>query len=48
MHGQVRFTSSKGDIYIGKCDKGEFEGLGVIEYANGDRYEGLFHESQRQ
>ena len=48
MHGQIRFTSSKGDIYTGEYHNGSMEGLGVIEYANGDKYEGLFHEGQRQ
>ena len=47
MEGQGVFTSEAG-TYTGSFKAGAFDGYGVYEFANGDRYEGDYVAGKRQ
>lgn len=46
-HGKGRFTSSKGDIYIGEFENGKIQGQGMLTDSEGNVYTGTFEKSLR-
>jgi hypothetical protein len=44
LEGNAKFTFPSGTTYVGEFKDGEFDGHGILQYANGAKYEAIWEK----